>query len=194
MTTAYVCLAAGQARRMFGIPKWGLWIPADGKTLRERLEGQFPGVRYLTHATHPHSRCASETFLLSEPLWADRTVILLGDVWYSDLTAARIKNSTRDLVFFSDKQDIFAIKFDWAIGENRLLPAASEATQYFMHNDGRLWETYRRLLGIPPKDTLPPPSLPCLELISDDTQDFDTWEEYTAWLKGERKNRLLAET
>lgn len=188
-TSQYIALAAGSALRYQGFYKEQL-TTHDGQMLKERLAAQFPGVFFVTEKVCPVTSCACDTFIQTEPFWDERVAILLSDVFYTDDTADRIKACHRPVAFFSDTQDIFAISFERGTGEILLLPAARRVMDEGGHNNGRLWEMYRKMLRVDHTVTVPPPGNPFLELVSDETQDFDTPEDYLRWRSGKVKNAI----
>lgn len=183
----YIVLAAGSAVRYDGFYKEQL-TTESGATLKERLHSQFDDAFYFNSKLCPKTCCACDTFVQTEPFWSERVVILLSDVFYTDATAKRIKACRRPVAFFSDTQDIFAICFEKAVGADILIPAAKRVLAEGGHNRGRLWEMYRKMLCIGHTVTVPPPDNPFLEIVSDETQDFDSPEEYRRWRSGVVKN------
>lgn len=190
MSDPYIVLAAGSAVRYDGFYKEQL-TTESGATLKERLKSQFDDAFYFGPKQCPHTCCACDTFMQTEPLWPeDRVTILLSDVYYTDAVADRIKACMLPIAFFSDTQDIFAISFDAHIGRILLLPAAKRVLDEGGHNHGRLWEMYRKMLCVAHTETVPPPGNLFLEIVSDETQDFDSPEEYRRWRSGKVKNVL----
>ncbi len=166
-------------------------MEVTGQTLLERAKRQFPKLRRITRSAVPESSCTCETFMATSGLWDEYVTILLGDVFYTDAFAAEIRVCQKPLVFFSDTQDIFAISFTRTIGKLILHPAARDVVQYGVANNrGRLWEMYRKVLQLPDDATLPTPDKQFIQMVHDETQDFDTPEEYEAWISGVTKNKL----
>ena len=191
MTTA-ISLAAGKSDRFGGVPKYMLQVGPE--TLVARANRQFNCPRVITNEMIPQTRCTCESFILSSESWKihHRIVVILADVWFTYIAAERIMDCRRELAFFSDTQDIFAIKFDYDVGMDLLVPCAREVIETGMHNKGRLWEMYRKLLHLPDTAGLPPMSNLFLELVSDETQDFDSMEEYEDFISGRKyKNKLF---
>lgn len=191
MTYRYIMLEAGVSERFGKKEKSSLVVSDTGQTLLERAKRQFPRLRRITRSAVPDSLCACETFMASSGLWDEYVTILLGDVFYTDAFAAEIRSSQQPLVFFSDTQDIFAISFTKAIGKFILYPAAREVVEYGLANNrGRLWEMYRKVLQLPDDATVPTQDRQFIQVVNDETQDFDTPEEYEAWISGVTKNKL----
>jgi hypothetical protein len=188
-TYTNIVLSAGSAVRYSGFHKEQL-TDETGMTLKERLKKQFPDAFYFDEKQCPKTCCACDTFIQTAPLWGERVTILLSDVFYTDATANRIRLCMLPVAFFSDTQDIFAISFDAHIGMAILLPAAKRVLDEGGHNKGRLWEMYRKMLFINHTVKVPPPNNPFLEIVSDETQDFDSPDEYYRWRSGQTKNVL----
>lgn len=190
---AYISLGAGESSRFNGIRKAEL-CDHFGVMFRDRLRNQFGNVIELTPETNPKTRCACDTFLQSQPFWGEVTVILLADVFYDDDAAAAIRENGDDLAFFTDKQDIFAIKFIESEGLRRLVPAAQDVLEYrTLPNGGRLWELYRRVAHLGRNSALPQAPWDYLCFLDGGTQDFDTLTEYQDWMNGLGKNRIERE-
>ena len=184
----FVVLAAGEAARFGGAPKHLLEV--DRETLGARIDRQFPSPVWMTADTCPGSRSTCETFLRSRPHWGEESVtILYGDVYYTDPVAEALREFTWYLSFFSDRQDIFALRVPATFYEE-VENAAAKAIDTG-NNNGRLWEMYRQLHGMKVTDTVPPPDDRAIRLVSDRTQDFDEPGEYEEFLEGISKNQLF---
>lgn len=131
-------------------------------------------------------RSTCETLLSCSKHFTERNIILLGDVYYTEESIDTILKYDGDLQFFSDGQDIFGISFN-SVSMPTFLTALKIALRSGSNN-GRLWEAYRGIFGI---DTFPMfegCGQPCITYIGDETQDFDTEEDYNNYLNGISKN------
>jgi len=184
--TSIIVLAAGSSDRFKGVPKYGLEF--NGKPLIHRTGEMFPGALLYDKPSCPNSVCTCDTFQMTRNRWDERTIILLGDVYYTEVACHTILNcEDTNPVFFTDRRDIFALLFhrkSWLT----LTMAAMKAI-LSNRNNGRLWELYRKLLNLGDSDALPHKDHLC-HLIDDITQDFDEPEEYTDFLNGKYKNKI----
>lgn len=57
-------------------------------------------------------RYTVETFLATREEWKGRTIILLGDVFYTEETMDRIFEIDYPITFFGDTQEVYAVTFD----------------------------------------------------------------------------------
>lgn len=186
MSTAIISLAAGKAERM-GCEKHLLEF--DGETLAARTERLFGRTKFITREDVPNTTCTCDTLCQSQMYWGDTVIVLLGDVYYTEHAARTILELDTTLAFFTDKQDIFAIKFGgrWKDHIHRL---AMEAIRK-KHNKGRLWECYRAILGLPKSAPMPHGDMLCW-IIADETQDFDEPEDVEDFIRGKSKNKQLS--
>ena len=125
--------------------------------------------------------CVLNTLKSTRQLWHHKNIVLLGDVMYTEDSMKRILECDKDLCFFTDINDIFAFVFtgnypgDIAyhlsrcidINKNEVVTRFRHLFAYF----GSRWDS--------------------LELICDETQDFDQDLEYDEFLEGKSKNRLF---
>lgn len=127
-----------------------------------------------------------ESFLSTRTLWKEKTLVLLGDVFYTNKAMHRIVTSPNSIgVFgrsgaskctFKTTGEIFALSFDSsAIGSviEHLTKARENAKQ---GGRGKLWEFYRSLVGVPLKEHKVESKV--FLNINDFTDDFDSPEEY----------------
>jgi len=113
-------------------------------------------------------------------LWTERTIVLLGDVYYTDDCFKQIMEFTGDIGFFSDLNDIFAISFS---NKFDMKQAIKDTFEMFLNKVPvirfrNLWISLGSGWGN-------------LHLIYDETQDFDIDNEYEDFLNGISKNRLF---
>jgi GTP:adenosylcobinamide-phosphate guanylyltransferase len=109
------------------------------------------------------------TALSLEDMWEDRTIFLLGDVYYTDDVLLDILDEKADLRFFGDNSEIFALVARRA-SHRKLKEALQKALKF-----GRFWNLYRVLAGVPIRvhriEGL-------FKRVEDETDDIDTVEDY----------------
>lgn len=196
--------------------KWGKETPShfvrvEGERLIDRTVRQFgvhadvivsgPDLRYkLDDAALYVPKAEPENLdgdilLSTRALWAahDRTLVVLGDVWFSDSAVDAIVNRLdRDWFYVgrengsrysgTDYGEIFALSF-WPEHSAELLDAMYEIRRRQRDEGlwrGGLWEHYRLLCGIELLDHRIDGHF--LE-VDDDTDDFDFPEAYDRWLQ-----------
>lgn len=168
MNRAYIILAAGKQARWNApvnnvkekVPEIKQLVLIKGKPLIRHIQDNFPGAIVVTNTPeiekrsstvyHPaYSRWITETLYYTVSLWKQRTVILLGDVFYGKNTIRMIKDYEGDLTFFINKTDILAISFN-NITYFKFSEAVKEIVKLADNNviRGKLWHVYRYLNGI----------------------------------------------
>jgi molybdopterin-guanine dinucleotide biosynthesis protein A len=214
---AIICCAGDQRRwnNHLGVPKQ--LVPIDGVPLLVRTVAQLNarGItdivvtgfddRYLTAGVPV--RAPSESILpgtgigFSVGFWAlgDRTLVLLGDVCFSEhAMAALISASETDMMWIGRKGssglkrygEIFAVSIP---AERQAAVRAAAARTFELFNRQAIqrmtgWELYAVLNGLPPTIVAPGPNW---INVDDDTDDFDFPAEYDAWAAA-RQQRLSA--
>lgn len=194
-------LAAGEASRWDG-PGLKQHLEIDGERLLDRIvcqcrdRGRDPivvtraGQRRLSSAREVEiipTATTSGGILATQPWWgAAETIFLLSDVRYTDAAMDAIILRDPGSAFFTDGGDIFALRIEAADYETLRLLAA--LTHHLGHNQGRIWEIYRRWHGLPawPVPANAPHAM--LHFIGDETQDFDCLDDFNAYLAGRSKN------
>lgn len=185
-------LAAGNGDR------WDGSIPKQLVQIRNKplINGTIRQVEHIEHCIVTHNkeiigalngsdhfepkqrRWITETLLSTRSLWRERTLILLGDVVYSDEAIDLMLDCTKPLSVFGCKWEIFGLSFSL---ENSIKVAGAlrAAREHAEQGGGRgkLWEFYRTYCGIPLSNTQ------TLEKevfvpINDLTNDIDAIEEY----------------
>lgn len=104
-------------------------------------------------------RWTVETLLSTQPLWTERTIVLLGDVFYTNKALTTILSYNQDihvygrfgksLFTFTQYGELFAITFeksDHQMIKKHLNIARSNALR---GGRGKIWEFYRSLAGFP---------------------------------------------
>ncbi|RMF90951.1 MAG: hypothetical protein D6741_16455 [Planctomycetota bacterium] len=131
-------------------------------------------------------RWAVESLYETRPLWRERTVVLLGDVFYTEEAFAAITSDVRSLAFFgrsgpsrftgSRHGEMFALVFDRSL-TNRLITHLERAIEDARRGGrGKLWELYRSCAGLPLRRHQVEDALFCE--IDDHTDDIDSVSEY----------------
>lgn len=202
-------LGAGHALRTGGRPKFLMRVDDTNTSLLKRMVLQINGrarvhlaIRdpaYNSFGFKPDpipvvardSRCTCESLVACRNYMNGRVIVLLGDVYYTDKTMEDILSNTSPFCIWTDKQDIFAMAF------YRACPIMESAwvvaNQPIIRNNGRLWEAYRHMIR---EDGTGIPTLVegMVRYVCDETQDFDTHDDYTNFRKGKTKNQLLKQS
>lgn len=196
--------AAGDAQRFAGFDKSQLVV--DGETLLGRLWTQLkflridpiivsrPAVFYDTLVSRHHPASLREydvdKFLSSASLWQGRTALLFSDVWFSD-EAIRTIVEDRDphtIVWYGRKgpglvkpvPELFGVTFRAVDGHAGIFTEACWECRFQYRRELRAscrgWDVYELINGR------------CSEVqgfvsVEDETDDFDSPEEYVAWLQ-----------
>ena len=184
-------LAAGAHERWSGQRAKQL-VAIANELLLERTQRQAgDNCIVVTHlpAIQRHSRAyfipenhrwTVETLLSTKCKRGDRTVVLLGDVVYSDEAMARILAFDGPVAVFGCQWEIFAVSFSakaqFAV-EAALTVALVDAHQ---GGRGKLWEFYRAFCGFPLAEPILEGEI--FQFITDYTDDIDTVQEYYAFL------------
>ncbi len=197
-----VLLANGSEKRWdhyLGMPKQ--MVPFNGepnieRTIRE-VKAYTDDIWLVTWNDEIHPRGAgrfkvepttwlAETTYLSKQLWQGRTIILLGDVFFSRHALRKIFSAQDDLVIFGrigrnhytgcGHSELFGAAFNPA-AQGRLLLALEQVIEDTQHGEyGKLWQVYNKLANRAPRSKTDVPGLLCQ--ISDYTDDLDWPEEY----------------
>lgn len=212
--TEAIILCAGSGERWggyLGVPKQLVRIGKEAlldRTVRLLRENGVTNIHVVSNderlkVEHVNlfspalSRWTVETLLSTRSLWAERTVVLLGDVFYSeDAMRAAIEFDGPVRVFgrsgpswFTSCEwaEIFAVSFTReAIG--RIAHAADCALQAAAGGGkGKLWQMYYSLLGSPMDEHRIDSDV--FFVIDDFTDDFDSPEDYDSSV---RRYRLIA--
>ena len=153
----------------------------------ERIQKQFGGyvitnneeiIKYSTFYHRPKRyRWTIETLYSSTGLWGGQTIVLLGDVYYTDNVAEKINEFKGAIMFFGNEDEIFAISFgdydkivntlEWVIEEHYTIGELKE--------NGRLWQLYYKLYDI---DYRYHKITEDFTYIKDETRDFDEIGDY----------------
>lgn len=189
-----IILAAGQHLRWSGQRAKQL-VPIAGEILLERTQRQAGNCIVATHVpaiqrraqrymVSQRRRWIVETALGTASLWGPRTNLLLGDVCFSDELMDAILGCDKPIAIYGRKWEIFAVSFNRdAQPEVSVALNAARLDAENGQGRGKMWQFYWSLVGLP---------LDAMELESDTfvvvddyTNDFDTIEEYSAFLEAE---------
>lgn len=205
---------AGEARRWEEENTFKQLVDVEGEVLLDRTvrqcfeRGQWPTIVARDRLFHrvntdffvpESSRWWVSTALSTEPLWSDRTVLLLGDVFFSEECMDRIFSDDGLKVYGRINSseitggwaEVFAMS--WDAGQDGVVRDALIASIEHAENvkrDGRNpmgsskpglpWQPYRLLDGLDiDKDAVGTRGV--WAEIDDWTDDFDTLERYCEW-------------
>lgn len=144
------------------------------------------------------SECTCDTILQTAHNWPAKVVFLLGDVFYTEALADDIEGVPADATpaFFTDGNDIFAMVFSMTqfhMLREACMNGIKDNTRRV--TDGKCWDIYRAFAPEVKQWPLEPEAHPRFaRFVTDRTQDFDTEEQYEAFLAGKPKNRLYGNT
>lgn len=130
-----------------------------------------------------------ETLLSTQALWKERTIILLGDVYFDKKDLQKVINYKREFAVFGSKSqvEIFALSFSKKMHhkiKKHLLIALKDA---YEGGRGKLWEFYHSFVGLP----LHKIGFGSHFIELNNTTDIDTIEDYYNLLNGnEPKNHF----
>jgi hypothetical protein len=204
-----IIIAAGNGSRWgdyLGVPKH--MVPIFGKPLLQDTIDKFyghditvvcneeldvTGCRFEKVELNPENFDADK-FLNNAYLWNKdgRTVILYGDVYFTETAVLTIKADLWDWCWYSrygagtytgkDWGENFAIAF-WPQHHDKLKEALSEVVRFNKENVTERsggWELYRQMAGIPLNEHAVKGNF---INIDDLTDDFDYPEDYDKWLE-----------
>ena len=124
---------------------------------------------------------ATETILFTRPWWDERTIILLGDVIFSNIILNAVMTQPGDIRVFGHKFEIFATSFNEPVYED--VVAALERTRKIPHwPRGKVRYFYHEYIGIPYntpwKPGVPPEKEIAYYVNCNITRDVDSLEFY----------------
>jgi len=138
-------------------------------------------------------RYTLESLLYSKEIWGDYTIILLGDVYFSNNIIKKAISNNKNILFYGrineeilkkhNRGEIFLLTFSkemHSILENILKELIIEAEK---GNKGILWSLYQYLSM--KKNIINNEDI--FININDETSDFDTLQEYNDWIKINKK-------
>lgn len=180
-------LAAGEAKRLNGVKKQLLTLKTGetiiSRTLRQcrkreaspvivtrdgEIAAQNGGYAFVPS----HYSRTVNTFLSTAPVWGNETIILLGDVVYSEPVMDRIFASD-DLAVFGHELEIFAVTFRRE--HHKLVRIALQNTAH----PGKLRTFHQSLTGVEQGGNAHKDKYwQKVCHINDWTADIDTWEDW----------------
>ena len=190
-------LAAGNQTRwnsekILGIPQIKQLVEVKEEILIESIQRQFRESIVITknESIRKHSfkwfdpeftDVTIATLFSTRNLWKDWTTILLGDVDYGDHTIHQIKKQKNLLMFYGDKEEIYAFKFHKSV-QLSIIQAihATAMSELFEPKFGKLWNLYRTLNQ---KDIRVHVIEKYFTFVKD-CRDFDTQPSYLKRAKG----------
>jgi len=136
--------------------------------------------RFIAPENH---RFLVETLRETSQFWNSKTTILLGDVFYTASAAKKIKKC-KELTFFGDSSEIFALVFTERDHE-MMKKALDELILKSVLGEIRckLWHLYRYFNNI---DLNEHTITDHFTRLTDGTQDFDNWDQYLKYAKNKR--------
>jgi len=139
----------------------------------------------------PQCRWIAETFLSTRPLWADKTIVLLGDVFFTENAVEKIASFKegvhvygrpgRSLYTGCCYGEIFAVVFDQSQRDNVIKHAEIACQDAQTGGRGKLWNFYRSLAGFPLNKEIVEKNI--FQKIHDFTDDIDYPSEHGALVK-----------
>lgn len=126
--------------------------------------------------------CIVETLYYSVVHWSARTIVLLGDVYYTDKAIETINSYSGEIGFFGNRTDILAISFT----ERYEVAQACQELLRRRNKEkcGKLWHLYRLLNGIPlDKQRITTNFI----RIKDQSRDFDNPKQYLKFCLNRKK-------
>lgn len=143
-------------------------------------------IKYCGLFKPSRTRWIVETIISTAKLWEKRTIILLGDVFYTKHAMQHIANFCSDIGVFGrprpsrytkcDHGEIFAINFTLDVTNQLLSSAQDTLNQAAKGAWGNLWDLYHSFVGLPLNSNLIESKV--FHTIDDFTDDFDTPEDY----------------
>ncbi|MEM9399017.1 MAG: hypothetical protein AAF984_02305 [Verrucomicrobiota bacterium] len=137
------------------------------------------------------SKWTAETLLSTQSLWDERTIVLLGDVFYTKAAMGTIVHLNANIRFIGRNKkskytstpwkELFAVSFE-KDSHLALIESINVAIQDAQSGGkGKLWQIYRSLVGLP-LNKIEFDSIIFIH-IDDFTDDFDSPSEYDASIK-----------
>lgn len=188
MNQWFILAAGKQARFRMNRPKQ--LLPVGEETILERQQrqahdhGREPYVVTTDDAIkdascqwlHPEKYdSVLDTIISTRGHWRKLNVFLLGDVYFSDAVFDDIAATRQTLRFWMSGSEIFAFAFLKTIA-GRIIAAAKHCTSQVP--DARLWHLYRSLEGLDIHAHVVHWNQVTGEMIGDETQDIDSYEQY----------------
>jgi hypothetical protein len=186
-------LAAGESVRWQGDTLKQL-MPFAGETVLARMIRQAEPYAEVTVISHepdiqaasagryydpPNHRWLVETLLSTVILWDPRTVVLLGDVIYSDEAIQTIMSCDKNVTVYGNRAELFALSFTEACVARVQAVLGQCLVDAHKSGLGKLWQFYRAFCGFPLNAAYFEERI--FRMIDDYTDDIDTLEDYRAF-------------
>lgn len=131
-------------------------VPLIQKTLSQLKNEAVIATIHPQLMNYPHivpskHRWTTETLISTMDVWKNRTIILLGDVLYSDNDLKTILEFKGDYAFFGSfsQGEIFAFSFSTLMSKKVVFHLNRVIFHAQWGGRGKLWELYRSLVGLP---------------------------------------------
>jgi len=173
------------------LPLFKQLVEVDGQVLIKRIQSQFPNAMVVTNAPEiiKHSKYYFEpedtraticTLYSTMKMWDEWNTILLGDVSYGQKTIDLISSQTAPMMFYGNRQEIFAVKFH-VVQMVSVVKAIHSIVndKLWSPKFGKLWNLYRRLNL---RDYRVHDIYDFFTFVSD-CEDFDNCEQYYKYAK-----------
>jgi len=193
--------SSGEFEKIFGVPKQLLEFGPEtllGRTVRLLRENELRDIDVVSHDSRLQvDGCgffrplaygsALETFLSTQTLWQDRTIVLHGDVFFTEKAMRTVAQCDAELRMFGRLgenaltlgpwSELFA--FSFSSGSADMI--ADHAKKAIELGGVRIWHLYRSMAGFAPEEHKIEERY--FHTIMDFTDDFDTPEKYlkAAW-------------
>jgi len=201
--TKVLILAAGPNRRGWSDEKPNWLAKIEGKPLIVRTLDQLKGLGFQATVVSHNKKMRkmvkdcfipkvhgawSETLMSTKALWADRTVVLHGDVIFSEKLLQKILNEQRLLQFHGRPGSAFAFVFKRDVHPEVIAALEVAIADYkvrtIARDNGLIWQFYRALCGFPlhPKNHRGD-RLYTLSKAGEYPKDLDSVADYEKFLK-----------
>ena len=146
------------------------------------IDSALVGVDYSLFDP-PERAYTCQTLESTRSLWKERTIVLLGDVYYTDKTIRRIYKNWFKFSFYGNvaQREIFSFSFTDRNLVSKALRKVS--VRVLTGHHGQLWQLFYVLNGIRADEHPPCITFRSFFPVVDITQDFDTVADYLEFLE-----------
>jgi hypothetical protein len=134
--------------------------PVYGKPIIEHILDRAPAATVVTRhyrlMKYPHiipsqRNFVLETLLSTHSVWAERTIVLLGDTIYSQQDMKKVMDFKGDFAVFGSKSqvEIFALSFTRKMHAELIKHLVIALHDAYTGGRGKLWEMYHSYAGMP---------------------------------------------
>ena len=176
------------------LPKVKQLVPVNGVPLIVDIQNKFEDSIVVTNDQEiinnsqkyfkpENSEVTLATLFSTRDFWGEWTTILLGDVLYGRNTRKLIERQEESLMFYGDKGEIYAIKFNIKmsmaviVAINMIVTSENFAPKY-----GKLWNLYRQINGVDFRREY----IGKMFTRVSDCQDFDNKKQYLKYAKDKK--------